>query len=178
MAIQIEVYKDATVTYKNGSKKQYDAIYPTFNGLVIGELVKEKDVYEYSKRRRFGKAKPVEKRYITYYCFNDLGFIRDGEYTFLMEILSRHIGVNLPFKKNGIVSISNWIWYFFIVRYIGIHQRLHQCQWVFHPHGFLRFQPWISYSSSCVFFDKCRTISLPPFWFTCQTWKKINKLIL
>jgi len=82
MAIQIEVYKDATVTYKNGSKKQYDAIYPTFNGLVTGELVKENDVYESSKRRRFGKAKPVEKQYITYYCFNDLGFIRDGEYTF------------------------------------------------------------------------------------------------
>jgi len=81
MAIQIEVYKNATVTYRSGQTQQFSAIYPTFNGLITGELVEEHDFYEYTKRRRYGRSKPVEKKYFSYYLFNDLGFIRDGQYT-------------------------------------------------------------------------------------------------
>lgn len=82
MAVRLEILTDATVTLRNGEQKQYEAIYPTHNGLVIGNLTPEISIFEKSCKRRFGFAKPIEKKQVEYLVFSDQGFLRDGMYTF------------------------------------------------------------------------------------------------
>ena len=82
MAIRIEILTDATVTLRNGEKKEFEAIYPTYNGLVFGEIIPETSIFEKSKKRRYGFSKPVEKIQVQYNIFNDIGFIQNGSYTF------------------------------------------------------------------------------------------------
>lgn len=82
MAIKLEIYINAQVQMSNGNTQSYDAIYPTFNGLVTGKIMKQENVFTQSHRRRFGRAKPVKEQLISYFIFNDTGFLRDGTYTF------------------------------------------------------------------------------------------------
>lgn len=82
MAVRLEILTDATVTMENGETKHFDAIYPTHNGLVVGTIKPEISLFEKSQRRRFGLAKPVEKKEVQYYVFCDHGFLRDGSYSF------------------------------------------------------------------------------------------------
>jgi hypothetical protein len=82
MAVRLEILTDATVTMNNGEQKQYEAIYPTHNGLVIGKIVCETGIFEKSCKRRFGFSKPIEKKQFTYQIFQDTGFLRDQTYTF------------------------------------------------------------------------------------------------
>jgi len=89
MAVRLEILTDATVTMKNGDQKQYEAIYPTYDGVVHGHLISETGVFEKSCRRRFGFAKPVVKKQVQYYVFSDNGFLRDGSYTFFTGKESR-----------------------------------------------------------------------------------------
>ena len=82
MAVKLEILTDAKVTLTNGKEKNYDAIYPTHKGLYVGTITQETSIFEKSKRRRFGFAKPVEKKQVYYNVFCDQGFLRDGSYTF------------------------------------------------------------------------------------------------
>lgn len=86
MAVRLEILTNATVTLRNGEQRQFDAIYPTHNGLVIGSLNSENSIFEKSCRRRFGLSKPVEKKQVKYLVFSDQGFLRDGSYTFFTGV--------------------------------------------------------------------------------------------
>lgn len=82
MAVRLEILTEAKVTLQNGTQKHYEAIYPTHNGLYVGTITSETSIFEKSRRRRFGLAKPVEKKQVQYLVFCDHGFLRDGTYTF------------------------------------------------------------------------------------------------
>lgn len=82
MAVRLEILTDAKVKFRNGKEKHYEAIYPNHNGLYVGTITKETSIFEQSRRRRFGFAKPVEKKQVCYNVFCDQGFLRDNTYTF------------------------------------------------------------------------------------------------
>jgi len=82
MAVRLEVYKNAHVRFTNGSISEYNAIYPTHNGLVTGTLVEQECLFTHSVRRCYGRSKPVKEQMVSYLLFQDTGFLRDGSYTF------------------------------------------------------------------------------------------------
>lgn len=86
MAVRLEILTNATVTLISGKQKEYEAIYPTHNGLVIGNLISETGIFEKSCRRRFGLSKPIEKKLVHYLVFCDQGFIKGKNYTFFTGI--------------------------------------------------------------------------------------------